>query len=199
MMSGDKGVMEAVAVRIKNALLRLHSKGVDLEWNNDKLLLWYSTVGKKLESKKMSLRKRDQLKQLRAQVEASAYDKQTWARQGAVMETKIKRLENKLQLDKEYTTVLEGCCNSAGLPIPALRSAAINSKLESEIHSDSDENDVIACSSRALKISQTVRSSSPEPVNNQYNHHLNNTELRRRSPVMTRTRSGSVRKTLKSV
>lgn len=58
-----------------------------------------------------------ELKRLRAQVEASVYDKQTWARQGDAMEMQIKKLGKKLELDQQYTSALEDCCSSAGFPV----------------------------------------------------------------------------------
>ncbi|ROL42085.1 hypothetical protein DPX16_19532 [Anabarilius grahami] len=63
------------------------------------------------------------------------------------MESQIKTLENKLKLDKKYTSALEECCGSAGFPVAAVKIAAINFKIGGEINSDSDEDDVAALAS----------------------------------------------------
>lgn len=113
--SADKDVMESLALQIKDLLFRLRNKGVDFDWNNEQILAWYVTEGRKLETKtpfrkilvaivymlrrndlatiaenervianikQIETTRSDELKKLRAQVEASVYDKQTWARQG---------------------------------------------------------------------------------------------------------------------
>lgn len=115
--------MESHALKIKDLLFRLRNKGVDFEWNNDQILAWYITEGRKLEAKssyrkllvaivymlrrndlatiaeneriianikELEATRSDELKKLRAQVEASVYEKQTWARQGDAMESKLK-------------------------------------------------------------------------------------------------------------
>lgn len=138
--------------------------------------------------KELETQRSDELKKLRAQVEASVYDKQTWARQGNAMESKMKKLEKKFRLDKEYTSALEECCESAGFPVSAVKVAAINSKIGSEIYSDSDDDIAALSSSRQGHLDLREREFSLETANEE-----NRPEKpKQRSPIMTRIKSGSV-------
>ncbi|ROL49598.1 hypothetical protein DPX16_15924 [Anabarilius grahami] len=156
--------------------------------------------------KELETTRSDELKKLRAQAEASVYEKQTWARQGDAMGTQIKKLEKKLKLDKKYTSALEECCESAGFPVTAVKIAAISSKFGGEINSDSDEDDVAALASNVkdnlsvtevrsrtlrTKPSSVMRDSSPEPAGD-INYRPNRPEERQHSPIMTRTKTGTV-------
>lgn len=49
--SVDRDIMESLALQMKALLFRLRNKGVDFDWNNDQILAWYVTEGRKLETK----------------------------------------------------------------------------------------------------------------------------------------------------
>ncbi|XP_067293408.1 uncharacterized protein [Pseudorasbora parva] len=222
-LSVDKEIMETLGVNIKDLLLSLRNKAVDFEWNNDKILAWYQTEGRKLEKKapfkkilvaivyllcrndletiaenerviahikELEMQRSDELKKLRAQVEAFVYDKQTWARQGSAIESQMKKLEKKLKLDKDYTSALEDCCESAGFPVSAVV-AAISSKMGNANgqNSDSDEDDVALLSSSLQgHLDLRERELSPGPAKEQ----KLSDERKQRSPIITRVKSGLV-------
>lgn len=131
------------------------------------------------------------------------------------MGTQIKKLEKKLQVDEQYTSALEECCGSAGFPIAAVKLAAIHSKIGDDVglYSDSDDDDMIAALPSSiqdqLSLRETrkqtprarsklgVRDLSPEPASETY-YPNRPEEQKPRSPIRTRSRSGTVlRKTVK--
>ncbi len=120
------------------------------------------------------------------------------------MEMQIKKLEKKLQLDKQYTSVLEDCCGSNGFPIAAIKTAAINATIGNDITSDSDEDDVVVLTSNVRDQMPLNEARSRTPKANPSPRAFSGTceryvlssnrpeELRQRSPIRTQTKSGVV-------
>ncbi len=85
----------------------------------------------------------EEIKKLRAQADAFHYEKISWARQSKTMEAEIKRLKQKLNLDKRYTSQLEDYCGDAGFPVAAIKEAVISSKgVENYDQDDSEDEDI---------------------------------------------------------
>lgn len=85
----------------------------------------------------------EEMKRLRAQIDAFHYDKINWARQSKTMEAEIKLLKQKLKLDKRYTSQLEDYCDNAGFPVAAIKEAVISSKnVENYNQDDSEDEDI---------------------------------------------------------
>lgn len=83
----------------------------------------------------------EEIKNLRAQIEAFNYDKLSWARQSKAMEAEIKLLKQKLNLDKRYTSALEDCCGDAGFPVTAIKEAVSRSKCIENYDQDVSEDE----------------------------------------------------------
>lgn len=90
----------------------------------------------------------DELQKLRAQVEAFTYVRQGWARKGKNMTRKRDALQKKLQAGNNYISALEDCCDNAGFPVTAVKQAALDETFDSEVKSDSDDDDVAALESK---------------------------------------------------
>ncbi|KAG7524834.1 hypothetical protein JOB18_017537 [Solea senegalensis] len=85
----------------------------------------------------------EELKNLRAQIDAFQYDKVNWARQTKTMDAEIKRLKQKLNSGKRYTSQLEDYCGEAGFPVAAIKEAAISFKsLDNHNQEDSEDENI---------------------------------------------------------
>ena len=82
----------------------------------------------------------EELRRLRAEVEAFAFDKQNWAMQSSAMQARIGELERELTRSQDYAEALEVCCGKVGLPVSAIRQAG-SSVASCE---ESEEEEVIA-------------------------------------------------------
>ncbi|KAJ8365760.1 hypothetical protein SKAU_G00145910 [Synaphobranchus kaupii] len=85
----------------------------------------------------------EELRRLRAEVEAFAFDKQNWAVQSTAMQRRIAELEQELARSQEYTEALEICCGKVGLPVSAIRQAG-SAVASGDAQEDSDEEEVLS-------------------------------------------------------
>ncbi|KAJ8355036.1 hypothetical protein SKAU_G00226030 [Synaphobranchus kaupii] len=85
----------------------------------------------------------EELRRLRAEVEAFAFDKQNWAVQSTAMQKRIAELEQELARSQDYTEALEICCGKVGLPVSAIRQAG-SAGARGDAQDDSDEEEVLS-------------------------------------------------------
>lgn len=82
-------------------------------------------------------------------IDAFNYEKFNWARQTEAMEAEIKRLTQKLNLDKRYTSTLKEYCGDAGFPVAAIKEAVISSTgLKNYGQNDSKDEDFMLITRR---------------------------------------------------
>ncbi|KAG9282445.1 hypothetical protein AMEX_G1108 [Astyanax mexicanus] len=147
-----------------------------------------------------------EIEKLRAQIDAFDYEKHSWARQNEVMESEIKQLRQKLNLDKRYTSTLEDYCNNAGFPVAAIREAAVSSTGMSRTTDDSEDEDIAV----VTKLSKTCQISNNKMCEASLRYPLDeeddedrpqcNSQLRKRnkthvyqSPIITHSKTGTSR------
>ncbi|KAJ8364256.1 hypothetical protein SKAU_G00130870 [Synaphobranchus kaupii] len=95
----------------------------------------------------------EELRRLRAEMEAFTFDKQNWAVQSTAMQKRIAELEQELARSQDYTEELEICCGKVGLPVSAIRQAG-SAVARGDAQDDSDEEEVLSLYSKPRR--QTV-------------------------------------------
>lgn len=122
----------------------------------------------------------DELKRLRAQVDSFTYEKQNWARQSETMAKKIDEFQKKLKNGNNYISALEDCCDHSGVPVAAIKQAAINEMLDAGTKSDSDEDDIAVLEAKTQRDARRRAPMQEPEVANQI------------SPMKTRAKSNDV-------
>ena len=86
----------------------------------------------------------EELRRLRAEVEAFSFDKQNWAIQCNGMQRKMAESnEQDLTRSQDYAKALEACCGKVGLPISAIR-RAVSVVSSDDMQEESDDEEVTA-------------------------------------------------------
>lgn len=85
----------------------------------------------------------DELRKLRAEVEAFAYEKHNWAVQSSAWRARIVELEKELGRSQEYAVALEACCGKVGLPVSAIRQAG-SAVTMGDSQEESEDEEILA-------------------------------------------------------
>lgn len=146
----------------------------------------------------------EELRRLRAEVEAFAFDKQNWAIQCTAMQKRIAELEQELVRSQDYAEALETCCGKVGLPVSAIRQAG-SAVASGDVPEESEEEEVLAIANKprrqafsAGEISATPRRSTeptPSTVTKSYYRPCELGQPWQRSPMMTRHRASTLTRT----